>query len=151
MIIYAPIEMVNTGIYGNAIDRWNNITTENLKQWLEFCAFFIAKYERMLIEGQGPINSQEGCGVISNTMGGDDGESVVEDITKYVEIETITESKISEMEIDLSHIKLAVQNPHAVYFATQQQAFQAPPTQIQPPTSPGPYMQHQPLPQQWTG
>ena len=35
---------------------------------------------------------------------------------------------MSEMESELSQLNLAVQNPHAAYFATQKQSFQAPPT-----------------------
>ena len=73
-----------------------------------------------------------------NSMEQDDRESNVEAITQYVERATSAEYKISEMENELSQIKLTIQNSHAAYIDSQQQAFQALLTQIQTPTYPGP-------------
>ena len=44
IISYVMIKMVNTGLYGKAIERWNNIFVADQKQWVEFRAFFIANY-----------------------------------------------------------------------------------------------------------
>ena len=41
-----------------------------------------------------------------NAMEVDEGESIVEAITQYAERETSAKSKMSEMESELSHIKL---------------------------------------------
>ena len=59
MISYALIKMVNTGLYGKALYSWNNLPVAYIKQRVEFRAFFVAGFERILIEGQGPTNSQE--------------------------------------------------------------------------------------------
>ena len=47
----------------------------------------------MIREGQGPTNSQEGYSVTFNSMKGDDGESILEAITQYLERVTRAESK----------------------------------------------------------
>ena len=75
-----------------------------------------------------------------NAMEVDYSDSIVEAITQYAERATSGESKISEMESDFSQLKLAIQKTHAAYVSPQQQYFQAPPTQIQISTHPGPGM-----------
>ena len=138
MISYAMINIVNTGLYGKSVERWNNLTTSDRKKWVECRAFFIAEYERRLREGKGPTDAQEGYWRILNSLEGYDGESIVEAIMYYADIATSAESKMSEMESEFSQINLAIQNPQAVYFSLHQQAFQAPPKLIKVPTQPGP-------------
>ena len=104
MIRFELIKLVNTGIYGKSIERWNNIPTADQKQLVEFHVFLIAEYERMLREGQKTTNLQEGYG----TLEGDDGESMVEAITQYGEIATSAVSKMSDMESELPQINLSV-------------------------------------------
>ena len=58
MISNTLIKMFNNGLYGKSIERCNNLNPENRKQRVEFRAFFIAEYDHMLREGQGPTNSQ---------------------------------------------------------------------------------------------
>ena len=62
----------------------------------------------------------------------------MEAITQDVERATSAEYKMSEMENELFQLKLTIQNSHAAYIDSQQQAFQALLTQIQTPTHPGP-------------
>ena len=50
IISYALIKMVNPGLYGKSIDRWNNLPAADRKQLVEFRALFISEYERILIE-----------------------------------------------------------------------------------------------------
>ena len=84
---------------------------------MECRAFFIAEYERMLREGQDPTNAKEGYGGMFNAMEGDDVDSIVEAITQYAERATSAESKTSEMESELSQLKLDTQNPQTAYFS----------------------------------
>ena len=113
------------------------------KQWVEFRAFFIDEYERMLREGQGNTNSKEVYSGMLNDTELDDVKSIVEAITKYEEWAISAESKMRDMESELSQIKLAVKNPHAAFFSPQKQSFQEPTTKIQFPTQPVTYMQRQ--------
>ena len=54
MISYALIKIVNTILYGKAIECWNNLPEVDRKQLVEFRALFIYEYGRMLREWQGP-------------------------------------------------------------------------------------------------
>ena len=83
MISYTLLNMVNTGLYGKAIERWNNLPKSDRNKWVYYREFFIAKYQSMLREGKDPTNSQEGYGRMFNAMEGYDGESIVESITQY--------------------------------------------------------------------
>ena len=47
-----------------------------------------------------------------NAMKGEDGKSIFKAITQYAEITTSAESNMSDMESELSHIKVALQNSH---------------------------------------
>ena len=83
VISYTLLNMVNTGLYGKAIERWNNLPKSDRNKWVYYREFFIAKYQSMLREGKDPTNSQEGYGRMFNAMEGYDGESIVESITQY--------------------------------------------------------------------
>ena len=63
--------MVNTGLYGKSIERWNNLPAEDQNQQVEFRVFFISEYKHILIECEGPTNSQVGYGGMFNAMEGD--------------------------------------------------------------------------------
>ena len=117
MIRYVLIKMVSTGLYGKAIDCLKNLPAVDQNKWVKFRAFSIAEYGRMFREGQGPTNSQEGYVGMFNDMEGDDGESTVEDITQYLERENSAESKMSKVEINLSQLKMVVQNLDVAYIA----------------------------------
>ena len=117
MISYTLINMVNTGLYWKSIESWKNLTASDLNKGVECRAFFIAEYERMLREGQDTTNAKEGYGGMFNAMEGDDGDSIVEAITQYSERATSAESKTSEMESELSQLKLDTQNPQTAYFS----------------------------------
>ena len=45
VIRYTLIKIVNTGLYGKAIERWINLPTSDRNKWVDYRAVFIAEYD----------------------------------------------------------------------------------------------------------
>ena len=71
----------------------------------------------MIRERKGNTNAQDRYDGMFNATEGDVDESIVKAITQYAERATSAESKTSEMESELSQLKLDTQNPQTAYFS----------------------------------
>ena len=62
LITYAIIKLTDTGLYTEAVERWNGLDPADRSQWAQFCTFIIGQYEQMLRKSGGPTAGQQGYG-----------------------------------------------------------------------------------------
>ena len=60
LIAYAFIKMITKGLYKQVIEKWQHRGVAERLAWVDFCAFMVTEFQRMMLEGTDPTTTQEG-------------------------------------------------------------------------------------------
>ena len=108
LISYSLINLKKTGgMYTKVLEHWKAKELTYHTTWPTFCQHMIGKFEKLITSGARPTIGQEGYGGVYNmTETANDGDSLANSTVRYSERATATKSKVSNLVIHLSQLKM---------------------------------------------